>query len=183
MIKNFIKLSYVISMLATTTVKCEILSDLIDEPFYRLCNICEKALIDLGEDLKELNDKIVHIFGKRTFLRNYIHHNDRDFIDYCEIFYFIKNFKDTVLSEEEQQYMLHALSIALFHFNLEKNCCHIFISSQNDANFVKSLNLENYYNKCISLRVKMKLKTSNSSSESKENTPIPSTKVDSCALL
>lgn len=183
MIKNFIKLLCNITIFAIMTVQGEILSDLVDEPFYRLCNICEQVLIDLGIDLKNLDDEIVHVFGKRTFLKNYIHHNDRDFVDDCKIFYFVKNYESTFLSEEEQQYMLHALSVALFHFDLEKKCCHVFISSQNDANFVKSLNLENYYNKCISLKVKMKLKTSNASIQTEENTPTSEKKSDSCTLL
>ena len=183
MVKRFMRLFYIILLFPAVIAQGDCLSDFVDEPFYQLCTICEKALINSGRNINELNNDIVYVFGKRNFLRSYIYHNDRDFKDCCEIFYFVKNYKDTFLSKEEQHYMILALSIALLYFCQEKDYfCKVFTLSQDDANFVKTINLENYYKRCRLLKIPTE-EASNTPSKTEENTSIPNTKIDSCALL
>jgi hypothetical protein len=186
MIKNFTKLSYIITLFTTMIVQGDYLSDFVDEPFYRLCTICEKALINSGRNIKELNNDIIQVFGKSTFLRKYLYHNDRDFTDCCEIFYFIKNFKDSSLTAKEQKLTLFVTEVALNY--LMK---HLYVFSfpeyklsEEDIHFVNNLNLKSYREQCTPLALKIPTEeASNTPSKTEENTPIPNTKIDSCALL
>ena len=186
MIKYFIRLFCIILLFPTMIAQGDYLSDFVDEPFYQLCTICEKALINSGRTINELNNDIIQVFGKRTFLRTYLYHNDRDFTDTCEIFYFIKNFKDTSLMYEEKMYAFHATRVALDYLMQ-----HLFVFSfpeyklsEEDIHFVNSLNLKSYREQCIPLALKIPTEeASNTPSKPKENTPIPTTKSDTCTLL
>jgi hypothetical protein len=79
--------------------------------------------------------------------------------------------------------MILALSIALLYFCQEKDYfCKVFTLSQDDANFVKTINLENYYKRCRLLKIPTE-EDSNASSKTEENTLPSKTTPDSCTLL
>ena len=184
MIKNDIKLSYIITLFATMIAQGNYLSDFVDEPFYQLCTICEKALINSGRNIQELKADIVQVFGIKRFV--FIMHNDRDFTDTCEIFYFIKNFKDSSLTAREQKVTLYATEVALNYLmkHLYAFSFPEYKLSEEDIHFVTSLDLKSYQEQCTPLALKIPTEeASNTPSKTEENTPIPNTKIDSCALL
>ncbi len=187
MIKCFVRLSYVITLFPTMIIQGDYLSNFVDEPFYQLCTICEKALINSGRNIKELNNDILQVFGKRTFLRTYLYHNDRNFTDCCEIFYFIKNFKDSSLTAREQKATLYATEVALNYLmkHLYAFSFPEYKLSEEDIHFVTSLDLKSYREQCTPLALKIPIEeASNTPSKPKENTTTSSNKKsDTCTLL
>ena len=186
MIQYFVKLSYIVTLFTTMIAQGGYLSDFADQPFYRLCAICEKALINSGRNIQELDRDIVQTFGKTNFARCYLQHYERNFMDTCEIFYFVKNFKDSSLTAREQKVTLFATEIALdylmehlYAFSFPK-----YKLSEEDIDFVNNLDLKSYREQCTPLALKIPTEeTSNRSTKPKENTSIPTTKSDTCTLL
>lgn len=186
MIKCFVKLSYIVTLFTTMIAQGGYLSDFADQPFYRLCAICEKALINSGRNMQELDRDIVQTFGKINFARCYLQHHDRNYTDTCEIFYFIKNFKDSSLTAREQKATLYATEVALNYLmkHLYAFSFPEYKLSEEDIHFVTSLDLKSYREQCTPLALKIPIEeASNNSTNPKENTPTPNTKVDSCTLL
>ncbi len=118
------------------------LSDLLEnDNLLRFCKICEDVLIKYQYDLYELDDRTKR-WEISFYLGQFLGHNDRDFLDCCRIFHFIKTFKHEPLSEEEDSLSLKAFQYAFRYFIMNRQCCidlYFQNSPQEDINFLNSL--------------------------------------------
>jgi len=158
------------------------LSDLLedDNPF-QVCELGEKVLRKFNYDLKELEDWVGRCEIK-FYLGQFLYHNDRDILDCCYIFYFIKTFKNIPLIEEEETCALSSFIVGLDHLNDLINLFHISMTryglTEEEHNFLASLD----YNGLIRKIQASSQDTSQQSSEPADTVHPKSTKT-SCSLL
>ena len=134
--KLLVLLTYFLLGIATFTHATCISEVFENEDVLHLCKLAEK-LYDFSYELNEgLQPGAI-----QSYCSSFVHHNDRDLSDCCELFYTMKLCKDIPLERDDDRCAFRVLWLALRYFNSTFiHFCLIYIKdiSQDDIDFLNS---------------------------------------------